>query len=385
MVDFSRFQLVPSAAPIVDAIQSFSPQAQEQREFERQRQSQQLQLGEAQLAGLGQQQEQREFQMGQAQREEQREQVNRDTLRQIQASRSTLQGMRGNSMEALKGDPEGLVNRLDIIAGRAKQEEDPEFNFEEFAMLRKQALEEPDATIAELQRSLERVEDDISFLDEQELIMTSTPLQRQTLDIQRGKVVTGLSQDAFTRQIKAIEADLKATKNTFDQASKLRAEVEKVEKPFRDVEDAFGRIKAAATGDVTAASDLALVFNFMKMLDPGSTVREGEFATAAKAAGLGERFIQSAKKVDSGEILSPAMRKRFVAEAKKQFSVAEKNNNTRLRRFKSLGKRFGLEEKDFILRAGDAPQSTDQPPPPTETVQAPSFVYNSETGQLEAK
>ena len=37
---------------------------------------------------------------------------------------------------------------------------------------------------------------------------------------------------------------------------------------------------------VTAAGDLSLIFKYMKMLDPGSTVREGEFANAENAKGI---------------------------------------------------------------------------------------------------
>ena len=35
-----------------------------------------------------------------------------------------------------------------------------------------------------------------------------------------------------------------------------------------------------------AAGDMALIFSYMKMLDPNSTVREGEYATAEAAAGV---------------------------------------------------------------------------------------------------
>jgi len=181
MVDFSRFQLVPSAAPIDDAIESFSPQARQQREFQRRAQEQQLQLGGAQLAGLGQQQQQREFQMQQQESQAIREQVDRDTLKNIQDSRVTLQGFQRNIKDVLDGSPEGLVSRMDIAAGRAFEGEDPDFDFEEFAELRRSALEDPDLTISQLSGNLEAIEDNISFLDEQELIMTSTPLQRRGL------------------------------------------------------------------------------------------------------------------------------------------------------------------------------------------------------------
>ena len=35
-----------------------------------------------------------------------------------------------------------------------------------------------------------------------------------------------------------------------------------------------------------AAGDMALIFSYMKMLDPNSTVREGEYATAQDAGSI---------------------------------------------------------------------------------------------------
>ena len=42
--------------------------------------------------------------------------------------------------------------------------------------------------------------------------------------------------------------------------------------------------------DPSAAGDLAMIFTYMKILDPTSVVREGEQATAQNAAGTPERI-----------------------------------------------------------------------------------------------
>lgn len=59
---------------------------------------------------------------------------------------------------------------------------------------------------------------------------------------------------------KELEDELKREKTRFDQAAKLRGEVEKINKPFREIQDSFNRVKASQLGDVNAASDLSLVF-----------------------------------------------------------------------------------------------------------------------------
>ena len=54
--------------------------------------------------------------------------------------------------------------------------------------------------------------------------------------------------------------------------------------------------------------DLAAIFSYMKTLDPGSTVREGEAASAQNAAGIPERVRNYYNNLISGERLSPEQR-----------------------------------------------------------------------------
>ena len=89
--------------------------------------------------------------------------------------------------------------------------------------------------------------------------------------------------DARKLQRKRVESDREFT-------SKLRGENRTVSKSFLKQEDAIGRIRAVTRdkdGNLiqTPAASLALIFNFMKMLDPESVVRESEFRTAEQARG----------------------------------------------------------------------------------------------------
>lgn len=62
----------------------------------------------------------------------------------------------------------------------------------------------------------------------------------------------------------------------------------------------------------TAASDIALIFGFMKQQDPQSTVREGEFATAQNSGGVPDAVRNAYNKAMSGQRLQPAQREDFV-------------------------------------------------------------------------
>jgi hypothetical protein len=87
-----------------------------------------------------------------------------------------------------------------------------------------------------------------------------------------------------------------------------------VTKETNVVSSAYEKIKRAAATP-SAAGDLSLIFGYMKMLDPGSTVREGEFATAQNAAGVPTQALNMYNRALNGERLAPAQRQDFINQA----------------------------------------------------------------------
>jgi hypothetical protein len=131
----------------------------------------------------------------------------------------------------------------------------------------------------------------------------------------------------------------------------LRAEFVKSASDFVKVRDSFGRIRAAAE-DPSAAGDLALIFNFMKTLDPGSVVRESEFATAQNAAGVPDRTIALYNRVLRGERLAPNTREDFVNKAEVLFRSQEKIHNKRISEFQGLARRNGVSPENVTIDLG---------------------------------
>lgn len=144
-----------------------------------------------------------------------------------------------------------------------------------------------------------------------------------------------------------LDAQLKQSNNIFERSKKIRDRYDKKSGDFTKVRDAYDRIEASAT-DPSPAGDLALIFNYMKMLDPGSVVRESEFATAQNAASVPERVRSSFNRVLSGEKLSPKQRKDFVGRANSLMNKAnarqEKDRDEAVR----LGKQWGATEQDIF-------------------------------------
>lgn len=64
-------------------------------------------------------------------------------------------------------------------------------------------------------------------------------------------------------------------------------------------------------GEASAAGDMALIYNYMKVLDPGSAVKEGEYATAEKAGSVPDAIVNLYNKAREGEFLTEKQRADF--------------------------------------------------------------------------
>lgn len=131
----------------------------------------------------------------------------------------------------------------------------------------------------------------------------------------------------------------------------LRGELQTLSKPFVQVRDAMGRIEAAANNP-SAAGDLALIFNYMKVLDPGSTVREGEFATAQNSAGMPERIRAKYNQVVNGERLEETQRADFVDRARDLYKSQENIQKRTEGQYRELAGRRGANPQNVILDQG---------------------------------
>lgn len=85
-------------------------------------------------------------------------------------------------------------------------------------------------------------------------------------------------------------------------------------KDMQSIATSFDKVNKAVDNP-SAAGDLSLIFGYMRMLDPGSTVREGEFANAQNAAGVPDQVKNMYNKALNGERLNETQRLDFVNQA----------------------------------------------------------------------
>jgi len=155
-------------------------------------------------------------------------------------------------------------------------------------------------------------------------------------------------------EIAQIDMEMAAKKNQagrikpedkFEAETKTRKEYFTNNKEYIDVLNAYRRVEAS---EDTAAGDIALIFNYMKMLDPGSVVREGEFATAQNATGIPNRIKNIYNKAIKGERLNPEQRKEFRDQSHSMYKAAKKTLDEYKAGLRPMINEYGLNEDNIF-------------------------------------
>jgi len=150
---------------------------------------------------------------------------------------------------------------------------------------------------------------------------------------------------------------IKLNQKRFENTTGLRKEWNgnPVTKATREVRIQGQKLEAAAVQAISAkdpkeraAADVALVFSFMKMLDPGSVVRESEFKAAADTAGLFDRAALQLQKLQTGEKLIKEQRAAFLNLSRKFLQAQEEGQRKLNRWYVETAQRNGLDPRDIV-------------------------------------
>ena len=143
----------------------------------------------------------------------------------------------------------------------------------------------------------------------------------------------------------------------------------------RDSKDYLSRLGSyttirdvSAPGKDSAAGDIVLIFAFMKMVDPTSTVRESEQASAQNTAGVEQRVRNIYNKALTGERLSPEQRADFANQTETIFRNAQQRQRGILQVYGDRAKRAGLDPRDAVI---DFDVVYGVPPPVTQAQPIP--------------
>lgn len=149
----------------------------------------------------------------------------------------------------------------------------------------------------------------------------------------------------------------------FNDEEALRDNFRMETSDYRLVEGHYARLQAAAQ-EPSAAGDIAMVYAFMKMLDPGSVVRETEYATAQNAAGVPDIVRNLWNRVLSGERLGEDQRADFLTQAGNTFAATQNVYNQTVARYRDLATQYQMDPNRVLGIGGVVPPSVGAPAAP---------------------
>lgn len=187
-------------------------------------------------------------------------------------------------------------------------------------------------------------------------------------------------------------ADFKATmeaigipegKGDFDKEQKIRKEYVDRTKNFADTEQSYNRIVAAQPN---GPGDISLIFSYMKMLDPGSTINTGEYANARNSGGVPDAIRNLYNNAMNGVLLSDEQRKSFKSQASAILEAARQTEMSVRQDLMPVVKEYNLDPERVFGTVGAGQTTEDEtaeetgvePPPSTTPVAIPQSFSSSQ-------
>ena len=208
---------------------------------------------------------------------------------------------------------------------------------------------------------------------QERIVEGSQPYEAQSPDIRAVEYISGrplagtgtegISQVGQYRQQIAprtnvtVPVDMTGGQKGFENEMKLGSAFkgEPIYKEFGDMKSAFKQV-VSSLSQGTPIGDVAGATKIMKLLDPGSVVRESELGIAMAAAGRMDRLQNYFNNMMTGQILTPTQRQDFERLATELYAAAADGFNKKRGEYKEFGQAYGFKNLDTALGpAADVP------------------------------
>lgn len=205
-------------------------------------------------------------------------------------------------------------------------------------------------------------------------------LIRERDSLPDGSPLRGLYDSALNKQAThqpGTNVSVNTGQKGFDNEIKLRSDFrsEPVYKAHQEMSSAYSQIQQSLKQG-TPAGDLAGATKIMKLLDPGSVVRESELGMAMSATGLLDRAQNYANMVATGQKLTPQQRVEFQGLADALYSESVKAYNAKRDEYTGIASDYGMNPSRIAGPSSAMPAKKPVAP------QVPK-KYNPATGKIE--
>jgi hypothetical protein len=137
-------------------------------------------------------------------------------------------------------------------------------------------------------------------------------------------------------------------------------------KNFATVSPAFSTIKAALS-DESGAGDMSGLYSYIKLLDPGSAVREGEVATAQNTSNVPDAILTLYNRALNGQFLSPTQRADFRRNAENIYQNSRTLFKKHQDNYRGMSKRLFIDDANVVYDLENAEQEAAPGAPPSAT------------------
>ena len=215
-------------------------------------------------------------------------------------------------------------------------------------------------------------------------------------ELTRRQIEAGIKKDEASATYDTARATAAGNKTAgYDNLNQYANTAEGMRKEFQALPNVKGYEQARGAADrlerlVTAskdgkfgtgAGDIAMVFNYMKTLDPKSIVMPGEAASARNAPGVTENFRNYYNYLLSGQFLTPATRNDFLNVVNSELASRKGIAVQEGKRYRGLARGVSVNPDHIVPRmyggidldgdgrpdtAGQQPQRFDAPPRSTQ-------------------
>ena len=176
-----------------------------------------------------------------------------------------------------------------------------------------------------------------------------------------GSGAAGIAKVQDYRKSGATSVSINTGEKGFKYEFDLKKEFtnEPVYKEFQSMNSAFKQVqeslkKENPIGDVAAATKI------MKLLDPGSVVRESELGIAMAASGKMDRLTNYVDMWKKGTLLTPSQRTDFGSLANELYNAAANSYNAKRGEYAAFGNKYEIDATTAL--GGTAPVFTFAPP-----------------------
>jgi hypothetical protein len=172
----------------------------------------------------------------------------------------------------------------------------------------------------------------------------------------------------------------KGFENEMKLASAFKGEP--IYKDFNEMKSAYGQVITSLNQN-TPIGDVAGATKVMKLLDPGSVVRESELGIAMAASGRMDRLSNYFNMWSSGQKLTPTQRDDFKVLSNELYAAAAQAYNAKRDEYKGFGNAYNFKNLDAALGApATAPSVMRRETPARGASQAPGGAARPSLGDI---